>query len=192
MKIEKSIVVSFVLLVVVASLYRILPGRPLGFAPQIAMAIFSGSIVSNKKYSFLLPLFSMLLSDIIYEVLFQFNLSAIPGFYGGQWINYLLFGALTVIGFGINQRKWLNILTGSVVGVFAYFILSNGAVWVGGGLDINNQAYPKSLDGFLLCLAAGLPFLKGSLYATLFFAGLFFGSYALLNKNYQSASLAKL
>jgi hypothetical protein len=192
MKIEKSIVASFVLLVVIASLYRILPGRPLGFAPQIAMAIFSGSIVANKKYSFLLPLFSMLVSDILYEVLFQFKLSAIPGFYGGQWINYLLFGAITVIGFGVNQRKWMSIVAGSLVGVFAYFILSNGAVWMGGGLDINNHAYPKTLNGLMVCLAAGLPFLKGSLYATLLFSGILFSGYALLNKYLLRTSFARL
>jgi hypothetical protein len=192
MKIDKSIVASFVLLVVIASLYRILPGRPLGFAPQIAMAIFSGSIVANKKYSFLLPLLSMLVSDIFYEVLFQSKLSVIPGFYGGQWINYLLFGAITVIGFAVNQRKWMSILAGSLAGVFAYFILSNGAVWIGGGMDINNHAYPKSFDGFMICLAAGLPFLKGSLYATLMFSGVLFGGYSLLNKYVLRSNFATL
>ena len=75
MKIERSIIVSFVLLVLIASLYRLLPGRPLGFAPQIAMALFSGSIIKNKRYSFLLPILSMLLSDILFELLFQFKIS---------------------------------------------------------------------------------------------------------------------
>ena len=68
MKIDKSIIVSFILLVIIASLYRIMPGRPLGFAPQNAMALFSGSIVKDKKFSFLLPILSMLISDIIYEI----------------------------------------------------------------------------------------------------------------------------
>jgi hypothetical protein len=192
MKIDKSIIASFVLLVIIASLYRILPGRPLGFAPQIAMAIFSGSIIANKKYSFLLPLFSMLVSDIFYEILFQYKLSSIPGFYGGQWINYLLFAAITVIGFAVNQRKWMSIVAGSLAGVMAYFMLSNGAVWIGGGLDINNQPYSKSFDGLMVCYAAGLPFLKGSLYATLFFAPILFGGYAFFNKYQQRSAFAKL
>ena len=190
--IDKSVVASFVLLIIIVSLYRILPGRPLGFAPQIAMAIFSGSIVTNKKYAFLMPLFSMLISDILYEVLFSYKLSAIPGFYSGQWINYLLIIAIIVIGFGVNQLKWMSIIAGSLAGVFAYFILSNGAVWLGGGLDINNIAYPKSLDGFIICLTAGLPFLKGSLYATLLFSGVLFGGYALLNKYLVRSNLALL
>lgn len=182
MKIDKSIAGSFVLLVVVASLYRIMPGRPLGFAPQIAMALFSGSIVREKKYSFLLPLLSMLVSDIIYEVLFRSGLTTIQGFYDGQWINYLLFAALTVIGFAISKSKWMHIVAGSFAGVFFYFLASNFAVWIGGGLDINNLPYPKTYAGLMECYAAGLIFLKGSLAATLFFSGILFGGYHLMNK----------
>lgn len=182
MKIDKSIVVSFILLVVIASLYRIMPGRPYGFAPQIAMALFSGSIVKNKKYAFLLPLCSMLLSDVLYEVLFQLKISAIPGFYGGQWINYLFFVAVTFIGFAVNQNKWISILGGSLAGVLFYFLASNFAVWMGGGLALNNLPYPKTIDGLITCLAAGIPFMKNSFFATLFFSAVLFGSYYLLNK----------
>ena len=99
MKIERSILVSFVLLVLIASFYRLLPGRPLGFAPQIAMALFSGSIIKNKRYSFLLPILSMLLSDVLYEILFQYKISPIAGFYSGQVENYVLFASVTLIGF---------------------------------------------------------------------------------------------
>jgi hypothetical protein len=186
MKIDKSIAGSFVLLVVIASLYRIMPGRPLGFAPQIAMALFSGSIIANKKFSFLMPLASMLVSDIIYELLFQFKLSTIQGFYDGQWANYLLFMAITVIGFGINKNKWIHIFAGSLVGVLFFFFTSNFAVWIGGGLGLNNLPYPKTMEGLESCMTAGLPFLKGSFYATLFFSGIFFGAYYWLNK-YLSA-----
>jgi hypothetical protein len=185
MKKETSIVVSFVLLVLLASLYRILPGRPLGFAPQIAMALFAGSIVKDKKFSFLLPLFSMLISDIIYEVLFHYNLSPVPGFYSGQFVNYLLFVGLTVVGFAVNQTKPIQILAGAIAGTTLYFILSNFAVWIGGGLDIANLPYPKTLAGLLHCYAEAIPFYRGSLYATLIFSGVLFGGYFLINKYFM-------
>jgi hypothetical protein len=192
MKKETSIVVSFVLLVLLASLYRILPGRPLGFAPQIAMALFAGSIVKDKKFSFLLPLFSMLISDIIYEVLFHYNLSPVPGFYSGQFVNYLLFVGLTVVGFAVNQTKPIQILAGAIAGTTLYFILSNFAVWIGGGLDIANLPYPKTLAGLLHCYAEAIPFYRGSLYATLIFSGVLFGGYFLINKYFmQKMILAK-
>ena len=192
MKIDKSIVVSFILLVVIASLYRIMPGRPYGFAPQIAMALFSGSIVKNKQYAFLLPLGSMLLSDVLYEVLFQFKISTISGFYSGQWINYLFFVAVTFIGFAVNQNKWISILGGSLAGVLFYFFASNFAVWIGGGLGLNNLPYPKTIDGLMACLAAGIPFMKNSFFATLFFSAVLFGSYYLLSKKAVSSEAAPL
>lgn len=191
MKIDKSLIVAFILLVIIASLYRIMPGRPFGFAPQIAMALFAGSIVKDKKYSFLLPLFSMLISDIIYEVLFRLDLSAIAGFYEGQFINYLLFIAVTVIGFWIKKENVLKIVAGSLVGATFYFIASNLVVWIGGGLALNNLPYPKTFDGLISCFAAGIPFYQASLYATLFFSGILFGGYFLINKvNAKNTTLA--
>ena len=182
MKNNKSIIVSFVLLVLMASLYRILPGRPLGFAPQIAMALFAGSIVKDKKYAFLLPLFSMLVSDILYQVLFQFNVSTVPGFYNGQLINYVFFVALTVVGFAIKKTNPVHIIAGSVAGATLYFLLSNFAVWIGGGLNIANLPYPKTMAGLLNCYSEAIPFYRGSLYATLIFSGILFGGYFLINK----------
>ncbi|CAN5627339.1 hypothetical protein BH11BAC3_BH11BAC3_34360 [soil metagenome] len=182
MKIDKSIVVSFVLLVVIASLYRIMPGRPLGFAPQIAMALFGGSVIKDKKFAFILPLFSMFISDVMYETLYHFNLSATQGFYQGQVTNYLLFGAITVIGFLIKKEKVLQIAAGSIAGTAFYFLASNFVVWIGGGLALNNLPYTKDITGLTSCYTAGLPFLQGSLYATLLFSGILFGGFYLFNK----------
>ena len=186
MKIDKSIIFSFVLLVLIASLYRVLPGRPLGFAPQIAMALFSGSIIRKRSLSFAMPLLSMFISDLLYQGLFLLNLTKIPGFYDGQWLNYLLFAAVTVIGFAISSRKWLQIAAGSVAGVVFYFLTSNFAVWIGGGLALNNLPYPKTLAGLTECYTAGLPFLSGSFYATLLFSGILFGGYRLVTREWKT------
>lgn len=189
MQTNRSIVLSFVLLVLMASLYRIIPDRPLGFAPQIAMAVFSGSIIRNKKYSFLLPLGSMLLSDLIYAVLHRFHLSTIPGFYDGQAINYALFALLTVIGFAIQANKVAQIIGGSIAAAVAYFLLSNTVVWASGGLDINNVPYPTTWSGWMSALVAGIPFFQGSLAATFVFSGLLFGGYQAIQV-YEKKNLA--
>lgn len=189
MKKDNSIIVSFVLLVIIASLYRVLPGRPLGFAPQIAMALFAGSIVKDKKFAFLLPLLTMLISDIIYEVLFQFKVSSMPGFYNGQLLNYTLFAVLTVVGFTIKKSNPLQILGGSVAGTLLYYLLSNFIVWIGGGLDIMNMPYPKTMAGLVTCYTAALPFLRGSLYATIIFSGILFGGFAFITKYFVQKPL---
>jgi hypothetical protein len=182
MKINKSTLVSFILLVLIASLYRVLPGRPYGFAPQIAMALFGGSVIKDKKMSFLLPILSLFISDLIYELLYRNGLSSIGGFYDGQLINYILFAAITIVGFNLKKENVLDIIAGSLVGATAYFLLSNLTVWLAGGLDINSVPYPKTALGFIDCIAAGLPFYKMSVYATLFFSAVLFGGYYLTNK----------
>jgi len=182
MKIDKSTLVSFILLVLIASLYRIMPGRPYGFAPQVAMALFAGSVVNDKKLSFLLPILSLFISDVIYEVLYRNGLSTIGGFYDGQLLNYVLFAALTVVGFFVNKDKIIDIALGAIAGATGYFLLSNFGVWLLGGLDINNIPYPKTALGLINCFAAGVPFYKMSIYSTLFFSTILFGGYYLINK----------
>jgi hypothetical protein len=179
---KKTTILIFVLLVIACALYRVWDNRPLGFAPQIAMALFAGSVIKDKRFSFLVPLFSMLVSDLIYQFLYQRGLTQIRGFYEGQWVNYVLFTALTVIGFFIRYNKIGSILVGSLAGVVFFFILSNFFNWIGGGLDINNQPYPKTFEGFFNCYVAAIPFLKGSLWATLIFNSIFFGSYYLYQR----------
>jgi hypothetical protein len=191
MKNKKTTILVFVLLVIAAALYRVWEGRPFGFAPQIAMALFAGSVIKDKRFSFLVPLFSMLVSDVLYQVLYLQGLTEIPGFYHGQWVNYVLFTAITGIGFLINKNKIASIILGSLGGVVFFYIASNFLDWLGGGLDINNQAYPKTFNGLMQCFAAGLPFLKGSLYATLLFNGIFFGCFYLFNR-YSTRSAAVL
>src|SRR5947207_5460816 len=166
MKNNKALILVFVLLVISAALYSVWDGRPFGFAPQIAMALFAGSVIKDKRFSFLVPLLSMLVSDLLYQVLYLQGLSQIKGFYDGIWVNYILFTLITVIGFFINKKNIGSIIVGSLVGVIFFFITSNFFDWLGGGLDINNQPYPKNFQGLMNCFAAGIPFLRRSLWAT--------------------------
>ena len=66
---------------------------------------FGGAVLKDKKLAFLLPLLSMLLSDLLYQVLFINGFTPIAGFYSGQVENYLLFSSLTVVGFFVNKNN---------------------------------------------------------------------------------------
>ncbi|TBR20162.1 MAG: hypothetical protein EPO57_01150 [Chitinophagaceae bacterium] len=184
MKQHKSTLLVFALLIIVSALYRVWDGRPMGFAPQIAMALFAGSVIKNKKWAFLFPVLSMLISDALYQILYSQGLTTIKGFYGGQWENYLLIAGLTIIGFFIKGNKFSHIGIGAVAGSVIYFIVSNFLVWISGGLDINNLPYQRSIDGLVICFTVALPFFKWSLLSTFIFSGLFFGSYSLLHHRF--------
>src|SRR5204862_4301182 len=182
MKNKNPIILVFVLLIIAAALYRVWDNRPLGFAPQIAMALFAGSVIKDKRFSFLVPLFSMLISDVLYQFLYSRGLTEIKGFYQGQWVNYILFTVITVIGFLIKKNNIGSIILGSLAGVVFFYLTSIFLDWMGCGLDINNRPYPKTFDGLMQCFAAGLAFLRGSILATMLFNGIFFGSYYLYNR----------
>ncbi len=171
MKLEKNILISFVLLIIMAAMYRAMPGRIWGFAPHIAMAIFGGSVIKDRKLAFLLPVLSLFLSDLIYHVLYLNGLTPIAGFYDGMIGNYILFGLLTIIGFAIRETNVGQIFAGAVTGPVIYFLSSNFMVWIGGG----GFARPKTFEGLLQCYADGLPFFQTSLYGTFFFSTLLFG-----------------
>lgn len=180
MKFNKSTFYSFLLLIIVAAVYRVLP-KPeslWGFAPQWAMAVFSGSVIKDRKLAFILPLLSMFISDVLFQLLYISGIGHTPGFYSGQIVNYILFGSLTVIGFFVNQRNILQIGVGAVAAPVIYFLLSNFQVWMGGG----GWKRPKTFEGLMMCYNDGLPFLKGSLIGTVFFAVVLFGGYYLLTK----------
>lgn len=186
MKFNKTFLVIFIILIAIAALYRIVPGRPYGFAPHIAMALFAGAIIKDRKWAFALPLFSMVLSDVIYEVLYSMGYSQMQGFYEGQFTNYVLFALITIVGFFIKKPTVLNVLVTSVVAPTVYFFFSNFLVWSSG----SGLQRPKTWDGLMMSFADGLPFYKNSLYGTLFFSAVFFGGYYLLKQYMPKATKA--
>ena len=182
MKLNRSILFIFLLLIVAASVYRVWDARPWGFVPQMAMALFAGAVIKDKKLAFIMPLLSMLLSDVLYEVLYQNGLSEIQGFYGGQAINYILFGSLTFIGFWMRNLNLGRIAAGTLAAPTVYFLLSNFAVWMGGG----GLQRPKTFDGLLMCYTDGLPFYRGYVLGTVFFVTVLFGAYFLFVKKTET------
>lgn len=183
MKLNRSNLLILFILILACALYRVWDSRPMGFAPQIAMALFAGSICKDKRFAFLFPVLSLFISDLIYQILYIQGLSTIKGFYSGQWQNYLLIASITIIGFFINKNRIGQIFIGSLAGAVYFFLISNFMVWVGGGWDINNQPYPRSFSGLMLCFSEALPFFKWSVLSTLIFNGIFFGSFYLLGKS---------
>lgn len=181
MKLTKQIVTGFILLIVIASLYRIMPGRPYGFAPQIAMAIFGGAIIKDKKFAFLLPLLSMFVSDALYEILFRNGVGNMPGFYEGQITNYILFTSLTLFGFFIKNFNVGRIALAAIAAPTTYFLISNFLIWLSSS-PLAGLGRPKTFNGLLLCFSDGLPFYPWSVAATFIFSGILFGSYYLITR----------
>lgn len=183
MKSSKNIVWYFLLLVVISALYRIIPGRPFGFAPQWAIAVFAGAVIKDRKWAFIIPVLSMFVSDLLYQVLYSGGLTNMPGFYEGQWQNYVLFTLLVFVGFAVRKINVLQIAVASVAAPTLYFLVSNFLVWASNGIT-RGLDRPKTFNGLMLCYADGIPFYRMSILATLVFSAILFGSYFFI-RNYQ-------
>ena len=173
MKLNKSTLVAFVLLIVIGSVFRVM-----GFAPQIAMAIFGAAVIKDKKLAFVLPLVSMFLSDVLYEILFAYGYTNYGGFYEGQISNYLLLAGITLIGFLARDLKLKNIVLATLAAPTVYFFASNFVVWFGGG----GLQRPKTFEGLMMSFADGLPFFRSSLVYTIIFSAVLFGGYFLVHR----------
>lgn len=179
MSFSRNNLLAFSLLIVITAVFRMIPydfrAGMLG-APQIAMAIFAGSVIKERKWAFALPVLSMFLSDLVIQIIHWNNPAMMPGFYEGQFINYLLVASLTVIGFFISKKNVLEIGAGAIAAPSVFFILSNFAVWAGNG----GYKRAKTVNGLLQSFQDGLPFYKIDLVSCLVWSTVLFGSYYLL------------
>jgi len=183
MKLNKQIIVALIIMIATSALYRVLPGRPYGFAPQIAIALFGGSLFASKrKYAFLLPILSMFISDILYQVLYTYHLSPMQGFYQGQFLNYILIAGTAVFGFGLQSNKLSKYIIGFLAAPTVYFIVSNSLVWAQGG----GYHHALNFTGFIQTMVDGLPFYPYSVAGTLVFGGVLFGSFKILIPKFKA------
>lgn len=183
---KRNLIITFLLLILTSALFRIIPGRPFGFEPMIAMAIFGGAVLRDKKWGFALPLFAMLLSDLMYEGLTRAGIVKMPGFYEGQWLNYLLLAGVTFIGIAMKRVNVLNVAMAAIAGPTLFYILSNTGVWAMGG----GWHRPITGTGYLMAMADGLPFYWMSLLSTAVFSAVLFGLHAVLRPSPNKMALA--
>jgi hypothetical protein len=177
MKLSKQIIIFFFVLVVISTLVKLFCAPQInfsGFTAVIAVSLFAGLTINDKKLAFLFPLLTLFISDVLLQILHAINVFPYEGFYSGQIINYILFVLLTLIGIGFKNYKTAGIVAAAFVGPTVFFLLSNFVVW-------NTQAeimgYNKDISGLWQSYNFGLPFYRNSLVSTLIFLPAFIALY---------------
>ena len=181
MKINGRFIIFTLVLVALATACKFFFGPDLefsGFSPVIAIALFSGFIIKQKDWSFLLPLIALFLSDVIIQLLYLNGSFPYEGFYSGQWKNYLILMSATFIGWLLKGRSNGSLVAGAIAAPTVFFLLSNFGVWMG-----TQTSYSMNFSGLMTCYAAGLPFYKNALIATVMFLPLILFGYNLLTRN---------
>lgn len=181
MKSNGKLVVFTLVLVALATACKYFFGPDLawsGFSPVIAIALFSGFIIKQRDFSFLLPLLALIISDAVIQLLYSQHLFPYAGFYSDQWINYLTLLSATLVGWIFKGRNYKTLMAGAIAAPTLFFLISNFNVWMGPYV-----IYPKSFSGLMLCYEAGLPFYRNALIATLVFLPAILLLYNYLTRN---------
>ncbi len=172
MKQNKTNLLLAAILILLAAVSKVVT-YPYSINPIIGMALFSGAVIKDKKFAFVMPLVAMFLSDIMMEMIFGTG----KGFYGwGQLLNYGALAMVTVIGFGLKKINIIRVTGFSLISSVAFWVLSNLVFFF-----VDNHTYhtyTNDFAGFKNCFTAALPFLKW--HVDLIFSAILFGTYYLI------------
>jgi len=161
----------FALLVAVAVLMRLASNHwgLWNFAPVTAAALYAGYFFGYRGVALLVPLAVMVLSNLALDRPY--------GHVGLLLVTYAAL-ALPVIWRGVLRKHCGPLpVAGCAAGsAVLFFLITNGAVW----------ALGFSPHGLLGCYLDGVPFFRATLLSDLLWAGIFFGTDALVRR---SASL---
>lgn len=151
------------ILIFFGMIMRILPHAP-NATPIVAIA-FASSLYLGKRWSIILPLTALLLSDLIIGI---YDWKIMLSVYG----SFVLIGCLSWI-----CRKYKSIfpLGVSVIGSsLIFFLITNGAVWM------FSPWYEKTISGLLYSYELGLPFLRNMLVGDIVYTFVIIGVFEIV------------
>jgi hypothetical protein len=154
------------LLIVLAILTRVAPHPGwFNFTAVGGALLFFGARRPLREMIF--PLLALMATDY-YLTVYAYHY----GFQGQAYVSTWVWYAMAMVLGQILLRArttWLRVAAGALLGPTSFFVVSNYAVWAGGGM------YPHSLNGLVACFVAALPFYRNDLVSTALFCGLAFG-----------------
>jgi hypothetical protein len=143
-------------LIIIALGSRLIPHLP-NFSPLAAVTLFGAVNIKNKKIAFLIPLFSIIISDLFI------------GMYSISIFVYISIIAITI--YSLYSRK-MNIKT-VLINSILFFLISNFGVWI--------LHYPNNIQGLIECFTLAIPFYRNSLLGDLFYSGVLYYSFKFIS-----------
>ena len=148
------------------------------FSPVGAMALFGGTYFRSTWKAFALPLFVLILSDVIlHQTVFKPYANGI--LYSGWYWVYGAFALMTVAGRWLLKKITLNHFMVSVVTcVFIHWIVTDLGIWIG------STKYSQDLNGFIACLVNAIPYEWRFGAGTFVYGAILFGSFEWMKRKY--------
>jgi hypothetical protein len=92
----------------------------------------------------------------------------------------------------LNKVNPVRVVLASVASSLIFFLITNFAFLYPEAAiaDPNLGNYPHNFSGIFASYTAGIPFLKNQILGDLFFSGVLFGGFALLQKRFKVLKMA--
>ncbi len=165
-------------LILAAAISRIINAEThwYNFAPLVAISLFSGAVLKNKSYAYILPLAAYFISDLYIQLVHH------NGFYGiSQFFVYGGMALVVALGTFMKKINAFRVLGFTVGGSLLFWVISNFGVFLGGywgtGLEGLSTTYLMALPFYT---KEGTNLFFNSIIGDLIFSGVLFGAYALI------------
>lgn len=165
-------------LTVFAALLRLVPHPP-NFAPVGGLALFGGARFRGWQ-AYFVPLLAMVVTDPILS-----HMAGYPSYAWGSLVIYGCFLINVMLGriFLRQSSNPLRIAFVALMGSTQFYLLTNLFEWWNG-----ISRYPHTLAGLSECYIAALPFFGYTVLGDLFYTGVLFSAYAMLNRLARAAT----
>jgi hypothetical protein len=172
-----------------AALSRLLP-HPWNFTPMVGITLASAVFVNHKKFSFVLPLITWLITDLIVNGLLYPQNGGVLSYFTSFTALGVYTSMMMIWGLGLilkNQVKIPIIIATSLSSSMIFYLISNSFVFIG------NPYYTQNFSGWFQCMYMGIPFYQseyGALFGSfmlngimgdLFYTSVLFGLYYFVN-----------
>jgi hypothetical protein len=170
--------------ILLAALSRLIP-HPANFAPIGGMALFGAAYYSKRYWSFIIPIVSMWISDLILNnVVYGQYFEGFVWFYSGSLFTYGAFALIVLFGmFTLKKVRILNLTVSALGASVIFFLVSNFGVWLSAGM------YPHTAAGLEACYVAGIPFFKNTVAGDLVYSAILFGVFELSARRFPQLRL---
>lgn len=165
---------TLISIVVLAVFSRFLP-HPWNWTAVGAATLFAGARFEKTWEALLVPVLALAISDLVLG-----------------WHNTMAFtyGAFLLIALaahaGRDHLKGWKIAIAALGSSGFFFLVTNFGVWLAGGF------YTPDFAGLMAAYVAGLPFLASQALGDLFYCGLLFGAWSVLEQRVPSLQPCKI
>jgi hypothetical protein len=178
-----SRVLLLVVFVFAAAFSRLVPHLH-NAAPVAAITLFAAAYFPSRRWSVLLPLAAMFLSDVVLYA--TKDVAYRDQALSNMLFVYSTFAVIACLGQWLRQRVSIGRVVGTTLaGSAVFFLITNFGAWLSLSQPLSATEpamYSRTLSGLMNCYIAGIPFFRGTFVGDVVYSAVLFGGFALLQQ----------